>query len=68
MQNHTYDTPIIMNEAHLHGGLCDYHLCTWGKPVPVCLGLHGVLPWILDELGRGLHTVGSVGVSSATSL
>lgn len=31
MQIHSYDTPITMNEAHLHQGLCDYHLCTWGK-------------------------------------
>ncbi len=47
MHIHSYDTPIIMNEAHLHWGFCDYHLCAWGgKPAPVCLGSDGVFPWM----------------------
>lgn len=29
MQINSDDTVIIMNEAHLHPGLCDYHPCSW---------------------------------------
>lgn len=66
MQIHSYDTPIIMNEAHLHRGFCDYHLCTWGEASANVAGFRWCVP--MDFVWTAKESVEGAGVSSATSL